>query len=268
MDYRQLFKDIATLNFSAFGTRYHKLLAVLKRRFLLPNDNDSLALNEHKNVPIIINNRNRLTYLKQMINWFIKAGYSNIVILDNNSNYSPLLEYYKSSGLKVIYLKENFGHLALWKSGLYKNYYHNYYVYSDPDLLPIETCPNDFMRYFLETLQRYNNIEKIGFGLKIDDLPNHYSKKNEVIAWEQKFWKEEIEKDVYIAALDTTFAVYKPYTNGALWVQNALRSGGNYVMRHLPWYEDSSNLTEEDAFYKANMKKGASHWIKKDEVDK
>ena len=82
--------------------------------------------------------------------------------------------------------------------------------------------------------------------------------------WEKKHWLKQIEPDVYDAALDTTFALYKPYTRGDIWVQNALRTGGNYVARHLPWYENSSNITDEDNYYLNNMKKGASHWIVKD----
>jgi hypothetical protein len=261
MDKKQLIKDIVTLNFSSFGTRRHKLMAVLKRSFLLSSTNYSSGKNIFE-VPIIINNRNRLTYLKQMIDWFKKAGYTNIIVLDNNSNYEPLLKFYKESNVNVIYLKKNYGHLAFWSSGTYKKFYADYYVYTDPDVVPIDQCPNDLMQHFMKLLKKYSNIEKVGFGLKIDDLPQFYNKKQEVIDWETKFWKKEIEKDVFDAALDTTFALYKPYTRGDLWVQNALRTGGNYVVRHLPWYEDSANITPENKFYQDNAKPGASHWIK------
>jgi len=262
MDKKQLIKDIFTLNFESFGTRYYKLIAVLKRTFLLPSKNYSSGKNIFE-VPIIINNRNRVTFLKQLINWYQNAGYKNIVVLDNDSTYQPLLEYYKESGVKVIYLKKNVGHLALWKSGVHKQFYKDYYVYTDPDVLPIENCPVDFMQHFITILNKYPNIEKIGFGLKIDDLPDYYAKKDDVIDWEKKHWEVQIEHDVYDAALDTTFALYKPFTRGDIWVQNALRTGGNYIARHLPWYENSSNITDEDKYYLNNMKKGASHWIVK-----
>ncbi len=264
MDYKQLVKDIFTLNFEAFGTRYHKLVAVLKRTFVLNSTNFSKGKNIYQ-VPIIINNRNRLTYLKQVIDWYQKAGYINIVVLDNDSNYEPLLKFYESTDVKVIYLKQNLGHLALWKSDVYKQFYTDYYVYTDPDVVPIDNCPNDFMKHFMNLLNKYSNVEKVGFGLKIDDLPNEYDKKSEVINWEKRHWVKQIENDVYDAALDTTFALYKPYTRGDLWVQNALRTGDNYVARHLPWYEDSANMTEENKFYLNNIKKGASHWIVKDD---
>lgn len=262
MDYKQLLSDLARFNFSSFVTRSHKLMAVLKRKFILSNSNYATT-RDYKEIPIIINNRNRLTYLSQMVEWLLACGYSNIIILDNKSNYQPLLDYYKKSNLKVIYLKENLGHLALWKSGVYKEYYKDYYVYTDPDLLPVEGCPDDFVKKFITLVNKYSSIEKVGFGLKIDDLPDCYDKKEHVIKWEKKFWETEVEKEVYSAPLDTTFALYKPYTNGEIWVQNALRTGGLYVLRHLPWYEDSTKITNENLFYMQNLKKGASHWIEK-----
>ena len=48
------------------------------------------------NVPIIINNRNRYTFLKLMIEQLTSFGYKHIYILDNDSTYPPLLEYYKT----------------------------------------------------------------------------------------------------------------------------------------------------------------------------
>jgi hypothetical protein len=264
MDQKQLIKDIFTLNVSAFATRYHKLVAVIKRKLFGPGT-DVFKEEDLSGIPIIINNRNRLTYLKQLVDWLQNAGYTNIYILDNNSNYGPLLEYYQSTQVNVIRLESNYGHLSLWKSGIYKKFYSSYYVYTDPDVLPIETCPPNFMQHFLQLLKKYPGIEKVGFGLKIDDLPSHYQKKEKVIEWESKFWLNEVEKEVYNAPIDTTFALYKPFTRGDVWVQNALRTGGNYVCRHLPWYEDSANLPHESIFYQNNMKQGASHWILKDE---
>lgn len=260
MDKKQLIKDIFTLNFTSFGTRYHKLIAVMKRSLFLQAINFSSGKDLFE-VPIIINNRNRLTYLKQVIEWYQNAGYKNIYVLDNKSNYEPLLSYYKETKVKVIYLEKNYGHLALWASGTYKQFYKDFYVYTDPDVVPVDQCPRDFMKHFVDLLKKYSNIEKVGFGLKIDDLPNHYNKKQQVIDWEKRFWKNEMEKDVFDAALDTTFALYKPYTRGDLWVQNALRTGGNFVARHLPWYEDSANVTIENKFYLDNAKPGASHWV-------
>lgn len=47
-------------------------------------------------VPIFINSRDRLGVLKKLIDWLLDAGYRNLIILDNNSTYPPLLEYYNN----------------------------------------------------------------------------------------------------------------------------------------------------------------------------
>ncbi len=240
----------------------YKLNSVLTRTFSdLLNSKDT-RISDYKKIPIIINNRNRYTYLVQLIAWLEKAGYNNIYIIDNDSTYRPLLEFYTQKKYTVFRLKENLGHQALWKSGIIKQFRKDYYVYTDPDIVPVVECPDDVLGFFLQVLQKYRNIEKVGFGLKIDDLPDQYADKQKVIAWETPFWKNEVEKDVYNSGLDTTFALYRPYTNGALWVQNAYRTGGKYVARHLPWYENSIAPTEENLFYKEHIKAGASHWIK------
>ncbi|MES2592727.1 MAG: glycosyltransferase family A protein [Bacteroidota bacterium] len=228
---------------------------------MLPFHTDYTSSTNIKKIPIIINNRNRVTYLSELIGWLEKHGYKNIYIIDNNSTYPPLLQFYETTSYKVFRLKENVGHLSLWKTGIIKQFQQNYYVYTDPDVIPVEGCPDNILEFFMEKLQKYRNIEKVGFGLKIDDLPNHYIDKQKVIDWESKFWKKEIEKDIFDAELDTTFALYRPYTNGALWVQKAYRTGGKFVARHLPWYEDSTNESEETLFYKKEIKKGSSHWI-------
>ena len=48
-----------------------------------------------KQIPIVINNFNRLGYLKRLIASLESRGYKNIHIIDNNSTYPPLLEYYE-----------------------------------------------------------------------------------------------------------------------------------------------------------------------------
>ena len=91
-------------------------------------------------IPIIINNRNRVTFLKQMISSLESKGYHNIYIIDNKSSYQPLLDYYKKSKHKIFYLDENVGFLSLWKSGIYKQFKNNFFVYSDSDVVPTENC--------------------------------------------------------------------------------------------------------------------------------
>jgi hypothetical protein len=257
MDLRQLGKDILTMNGTALKLRADKGLAVLRRMLLTDKSFDP------KKAAIIINNRNRLSHLRLLVDWLQKNGYQNIHILDNDSTYPPLLEYYKLTSCSVHYLGENVGHLALWKTGLYRKFERSYYVYTDPDVVPSDECPADVIAFLYQQLRRFPFAEKAGLGLRIDDLPDHYANKDQVIDWEKKYWEKQISPGIYDAEVDTTFALYRPFTNGAKWVQRAVRTGPPYIARHLPWYENSSAPDPEDVYYRANVKQGASHWIKK-----
>ena len=252
-----LIKDVVTLNRKSLLVRYHRLKCLLQRTFLASDK----YTGDPKSIPIIINNFNRYKYLLQLIGWLNKSGYKNIHILDNKSTYGPLLDFYEQTDIPVYYLDDNKGHLALWKDKVFLKFRNDYFVYTDADLVPIDECPSDFILHFRAILDKYRSIEKVGFGLKIDDLPEHYGKRGEVLLWEKKFWEKEVEADVYDAAVDTTFALYRPYTNGFRYVPPAFRTGGKYVVRHLPWYENTSSPDEEERFYASHVKKGASHWI-------
>lgn len=216
---------------------------------------------DFKQIPIIINNYNRLTTLKKLISDLEKRGYYNIHIIDNKSSYPPLLEYYKNCNHKVYHLKKNIGFKALWRSGLWYRFFRGYYCYTDSDLSLVEECPDNFMEVFHGILKKYPEVFKVGFSLKIDDLPDHYHLKEKVLDWESRFYLEEKEKNIFIAPIDTTFALYRPFTrrgkrDGS---QEILRMGNPYQCRHLPWYENSQNPTEEEKYYVNSLKK-PTHW--------
>lgn len=216
----------------------------------------------YSEIPIIINNFNRLEYLQKLLDGLEQRGYQNIHILDNQSTYTPLLDFYKTTKYKVHFLDKNYGFRALWKSKLYHKFKGNFFVYTDSDLEILEDCPNDFLEYFREELIKNRFFSKIGFSLKIDDLPDHYSLKDEVIKWETQFYKNK-KGNLYKAAVDTTFALYRPFSFKHLRSKhaNCYRTALPYQMRHLPWYVDHNNLSEEELFYLKTTQ--VDSWVKK-----
>jgi len=203
-------------------------------------------------IPIVINNFNRLSHPRQLIEFLEKCGLTRIIILDNNSTYLPLLKFYESCGHKVIYEKENYGHLAFWKCGLYNKFKWNYFIYTDSDVVPIENCPIDFIKYFKSILDKNPRLDKVGFGIKIDDLPDTFSLKGKIVEYEKRYWEKQVAQNIYDAPIDTTFALYKPLTNlkqGESYMLSAFRLGYPYVVRHMPWYVDSQKLSEEELYY-------------------
>ena len=210
--------------------------------------------------PIIINNFNRLEYLEKQIDWLLSLNIKNIYIIDNASTYPPLLDFYKKTKVNVYLLDENLGHTAFWDSVVYHRFKNYYYVLTDSDLIPDENTPTDFMEYFYDILQRHPAIEKVGFGLHYNDLPDHYPKKNEVFNWEKQFYIDSIEKNVFKAAIDTTFALYRPLTNHYCHGK-ALRTGQPYFLKHMPWYENPANFNEETRYY-IKTTSHSSSWYK------
>jgi hypothetical protein len=198
-------------------------------------------------VPVFINCRDRLTPLLELLDYLERAGCERVYLLDNASTYPPLLEYYEGTPHTVIRLGENRGHKAFWESGLLDELgVRGRYVFSDPDTIPIEECPLDAIEYFGEVLERYPGYKKVGFGLKIDDLPDHFRLKQDVIAWESRFWHRLIAPRLYEAPIDTTFALYRGPEHAAL---DAIRTGYPYLVRHTTWYLDSDNLPAEHRYY-------------------
>jgi hypothetical protein len=221
---------------------------------------DSFKKNNIFTIPVLINSYNRLDCLKRLVDRLKADGYTNIYIIDNNSTYEPLLRYFEQEKLRVFRLSENVGYLAIWKCDIVKYFINKPYVYTDPDILPVDECPSDYINWFYHMLDYDKSFSKVGFGLKIDDLPDHFNLKDEVVRHESQFWTKPYQNELFVAPIDTTFALYRAGQKGGWWLP-ALRTTGNYLARHLPWYADSVNPTEEDVFYKNSVTQ-STHWTK------
>ena len=215
------------------------------------------------NIPVFIISFNRLSYLKNMISHLETLGVSNIIVIDNASTYPPLLEYYDNIPYKVIRLDRNWGHKVFWDNPIFDEYRQDFYVVTDPDLEPIKGCPKNFMEVFFNVLKRYPYVRKVGFSLRIDDIPGDSVLHDEVLEWEKQFYEHYLPGDnIYIAFIDTTFALYVP---DQLVFENmnfltAYRTGLPYQCRHLPWYKTHNDVDEEDMFYSALKLQTTGNW--------
>lgn len=210
-------------------------------------------------VPVLITCFNRVEALRLLVSWLEGAGYDHIVLVDNASTYEPLLAYYDETPHAVHRLGENLGHLAVWEADvLGVRGLDGPYVVTDCDVVPDAGTPPDALDRFAELLFKYADADKVGFGLRIDDLPEWYGLRAEVLDWESQFWEAEIEPGVYRADIDTTFALYRASVRGPSY--RALRTGAPYVARHLPWYTDSQALSEEDRYYRDHVLAGVTNW--------
>lgn len=208
-------------------------------------------IQEANEIPIIINNFNRKETLILLIESLEKRGYKNIYIIDNASTYPPLLDYYRECQYKVFRLDHNLGFKALWKSELKKQFCNDFYVYTDSDVVLRTDCPDDVIHYLFRLMKKYHYAAKIGLSLRIDNLPDCYKNKEEVINWESKYSQIKNQDDLYRAPIDTTLALYRPRVGlSRSRFAEAYRTASPYELEHLPWYIDSSNLSEEEKYYR------------------
>jgi len=211
--------------------------------------------------PVLVTCRDRVSDLKNLICWFEKVGLERVYLLDNHSTYEPLLDFYEETWCQVLKLGDNFGHIAAWKANIVQTICADeHFIVTDPDVIPVEECPDDAVDYFFDILNKENDITKAGFGLRIDDLPDSFRFKNEVIQYETRFWDKKHHPDYNRSPIDTTFALYKP--NSTPDISFSIRTCYPYVARHMPWYVDSHNLTEEETYYREHAIDSITSWNK------
>ena len=208
-------------------------------------------------VPVIINNRNLLTWPKAMVRDLSKwEGIGDIYIVDNGSNYEPLLEWYATNPCEVISLGVNAGHQAPWLCGLVQKLGEAYYAVTDPDLDLSKTSKQTIVRC-VEWLQEFPFVGKVGLSLRWDDVPprsSYYTHVNTYEAQRQK--SSRIVKAAKVdVAIDTTFAVYNRqdyFIGGVSLLESA---------RHIPWYysEKERKADKEFSQYLASASAASSY---------
>lgn len=222
-----------------------------------------------KNIPIVILNKDRFGPTKLLVESLLNRNYNNITIIDNESTYQPLLEWYGTCGVDVFI--NNIPETLYDTGTLYRlskeirhpkfvDIIEDFYVFTDSDTVPVEEAPDDFIDHMVELCGQFN-AHKVGLGLKLDDLPNFPSATHhisDILQKESVFWQKKIPHEKYelfLGPIDTTFAVYAP-NSPALYGEQTIRMGGAYQARHMPWYYDVDNLPEDEAHYLKNLRSG------------
>ncbi len=217
----------------------------------------------YQDIPIFINTFNRLACLQLLVNWLEKAGHRRIFIIDNKSDYVPLIDYYgllEQKGHTVIRLGKNTGHLALWKMNLLARYnISTEFIYTDSDVVPCSSCPLNAIEHLQNILNQNPTIRKAGLGLRIDNLPECYRHHLTAATWEEQFWKRPAANGLMFAMVDTTFALYRPFSKREARTDN-LRTTYPFLADHLGWHMNSSAPTEEDIHYAKTAKAGVTNW--------
>lgn len=222
-------------------------------------------------IPVYIINRNRLERgFKQLIGWLLSIGMRNVIVVDNCSTYPPLVEYYADMSKNITILKQesNIGPRGFWQIKKYHEKIDTPYIVTDCDLVPAFDCPDDCIEKMLAALNKAEPADKdggrkVGVSLRIDNIPDHFCKKQMVVTWEKQFWDETnmvADVDAFYASVDTTFAMYHPKQD---FTYTGMRLNKPYSFEHVPWYVDESVPNPEDDFYKAHyetLHEGGQLW--------
>lgn len=220
----------------------------------------SQTVGHELDIPVFIVCFERVNDLKKLVARLESTGVRRIVFIDNDSTYEPLLRYYDNTAHQVIKLQRNEGHTAPWSRCIVRTLTpESMYIVTDPDVLPDDNCPDDFIDHMLDIHLRYPAHKKVGLGLDIKNIPDKYPLKKQVIEWESQFWKTELEPGVFEAGVDTTFALYKPFTF-TYTLHPSIRLAEPYTARHMPWYKIPGESTDEDTYYKLRASGNITSW--------
>jgi|TARA_B110000858_G_scaffold172471_1_gene203633 hypothetical protein len=191
-------------------------------------------------IKALLINRNLLTTFKNTLEFLRKEPRVEIHILDQESTYPPLLEFYKTITEEIHYAK-NEGPYSAWDPK-YEYLRKGYFIVADTDCI-YDNVPDDWLDVMLHAINQPGS-PKIGFSLEIEDLPNTDQGKQSY-AHEAKYWENKIDLG-WDAHVDTTFALYRANLSFSY---NGIRLDKPYCIQHAPWYIDDCCIPEEWQYY-------------------
>lgn len=206
-------------------------------------------------IPVIINNRNLFTWVVEMVNK-IKTyeGVGEIIIIDNGSDYPPLLEWYQTKPC-TIHRTDNIGHTAPWQI-LDDVITNSDYVITDADMGLLDT-PSDTLLYLKDNMDSLG-LDKIGLGLDWGIVKEDSLYYNHLQSYEKNRWNSSHTNNIYNIAIDTTFALYK---KGTPYFVGGASTTYPYVARHYPWEfnQETYEKNEEFKYYIKNANTSSSY---------
>jgi hypothetical protein len=235
-------------------------------------------------VPIFVLTRDRVLALQRSLETYwqtLPSGSYEIIILDHNSTYPPMLDY-----LRVLQTQHSITVHTLtalvWDDALaqadnlMQDYLQEhpdveYYVLTDPDIALVRTAP-DILLYFAAILTACPDVQVVGPHLQISDLPRRFTKlyQNNYSAyeWESQYWKvvphmatwRGVGFHIADQLIDTTFALRRRATRFGRITCPCLRTYAPYTAVHLDWYLNSSALPPDKQWYLSRSWGGVNNW--------
>jgi hypothetical protein len=252
-------------------------------------------------VKAIVIARDRVSYAQQCVKALAKStGISDIHIVDHGSTYPPMLDWlstlhgwptratWSAKGIEYdgrihVHLKPNAHPRDIWSNGTLATIVNpdERFIVTDCDIVvPTDWRGQDWVWTLGALLDARPDVVKAGLNLSLD-IPDHYEHARRVREWEANYRHPSrlkryppqglmtgigaIQQPLryFEASVDTTVAMYRRLEPFA--IDPAVRTAHpHHDARHLPWYEDSANPTEEQRWYREHAMPGVSNWLDPD----
>ncbi len=197
-------------------------------------------------IPVVINSFEQVSFLKPMIAQLISAGFRNLLVIDQNSAYEPLLAFLiegaKTRQFNHLKVRANVGARWFFSQDLLASM-PELFIYTDPDLGWPNGIAKDMVGRFIALSEKYK-VSKVGSALILPDENSERAGSGDggkmtVRQREEQFWRNQVEPDVYKAPVNTTWhLVNKKYFTPFNFVTGLRVGGAGYECKHLPWYEE------------------------------
>lgn len=223
------------------------------------------ALINNNGLPIIIPTHNNPTYVKNSVDFYHSIGHENILLIDNNSSYLPMIDYLHSisNEVSVVMQKINFGPRQFYDDRSIYALLPEYFILTDPDLRFSNKFPTNFVDILIE-LHNMFNVFKIGSALNLDIkepnvLDEQYSISGNPITIrdiENNYYQNCIGSyegdNIWLAPIDTTFALYKKGEKENSFM-DSLRIDNRFLADHFGWFNPTPMTDDEYLFYTNNL---------------
>ena len=258
-------KDINRFKYIFDHFKFDKNLLLYNEWIYFEPHNDNNIQLFKNNMSIVIIGFNQYTYISKMVKQ-LEPYTNDIIIIDNNSDYKPLLDYYDNEyKYTLLRMDKNFGH-KVYEESFIVNMLGNIYIITDPDLEFNKNLPKNFIQEMIQVCKDYK-AGRVGFALLIDvdDIRSELSYAGMPIKkWEGRFWLNKINHprlDLYSAAIDTTFCLLNTLNNEN---RLSIRIAGDYTCKHKPWHKNYylELLDDEYDHYLLNNR-STNFWIDK-----
>lgn len=134
--------------------------------------------------------------------------------------------------------------------------------------MALDAVNGDILNVYSHFLKTLPKINVVGSMLRVDDIPRHYyNRKRLMTTYSQTLKSKKINSIQYkdesinfiYAPIDSTFGMSRA---GTQWVRlkGGIRVMSPYSARHLDWYLDLKNPTQDQRYYIENASKNIANW--------